>query len=52
MGMAESIENAVRDVKQPGAEREKKRLNQGQSKMHGADEKPRPESGNGGRIQA
>jgi hypothetical protein len=50
--MAESIKNAVGDVEQPGAEGEKQRLDQGQSKMHGADEEPRPESSDRWRIQA
>ena len=38
MGLAESIENAVGDVQQPGAKGEKQRLEQRQVKMHGADE--------------
>ena len=52
LGMTESIEDAVGDVEQPGAEGEKKRLDEGQAKMHGADKEPRPESGDGGSIQA
>ena len=49
--LAESIENAVRDVKQPGAKREKERLGKRQVKMHGADEEPGPQSSDGGRVQ-
>ncbi len=52
LGVAESIENAVGDVKQPGAKREKHRLDKRKMKMHGADEEPRPERGDGRRIQA
>jgi len=44
LGLAESIENAVGDVKQPGAKREKECLEKRQVKMHGADEEPGPES--------
>ncbi len=51
LGLAESIENAVGDVEQPGAKGEKQRLDKRQVKMHGADEEPRPESGDGWRIQ-
>jgi hypothetical protein len=50
--MAESIKNAVGDVEQPGAKREKECLEKRQVKMHGADEKPGPESSNRWRIQA
>jgi hypothetical protein len=50
--LAESIENAVGDIKQPGAKGKKQRLNQGQAKMHGAGEEPRPERGDRRRIQA
>ena len=51
LGLAESIENAVGDVKQPGAKREKQRLDKRQVKMHGTDEEPRPQSSNGRGIQ-
>ena len=49
---AKSIENAVGDVEQPGAKGEKQRLERGHVKMHGAGKEPRPESGDGWRIQA
>jgi hypothetical protein len=52
LGLAESIENAVSDVKQPGAKREKHRLDKRKMKMHGADKEPRPERGDGRCIQA
>ena len=52
LAVAESIEDAVGDVEQPGAKGEKQRPGRGQVKMHGAGEEPRPESGDGGRIQA
>ena len=52
LGLTESIENAVSDVKQPGAKGEKHRLDKRKMKMHGADEEPRPESSDGRRIQA
>ena len=51
LGLAESIENAVSDVKQPGAKGEKQRLEKRQVKMHGADEEPGPESSDRWRIQ-
>ena len=38
--LAESIENAVGDIEQPGANGEKERREKGQVKMHGAGEKP------------
>jgi hypothetical protein len=51
LGLAESIENAVSDVEQPGGKREKERLGKRQVKMHGADEEPGPESSDTWRIQ-
>ena len=50
--MAESIENAVSDIEQPGTESQEQGREPGEAKMHGAGEEPRPESGDGGRIQA
>jgi hypothetical protein len=52
LGLGESIENAVSDIKEPGAKREKGGLDKRKMKMHGADEEPRPERGDGGGIQA
>ena len=46
LGLAESIENAVGDVKQPGGQRENECLGKRQVKVHGANEEPRPESRN------
>jgi hypothetical protein len=40
LGLAEAVENAVSDVKQPGAKREKHRLDKRQVKMHSADKEP------------
>ena len=51
LGLAESIENAVRNVKQPGAKGEKERLGKRQVKMHGADEEPGPQSRDRWRVQ-
>ena len=52
LGLAESIEKAVSDVKQPGAKGKKERLRKRQVKMHGADEEPGPQSSDRWRIQA
>ena len=52
LSLAESIEKAVRDVKQPGAKGEKERLGKREVKMHGTDEEPGPESSDRWRIQA
>ena len=52
LALPESIENAVGDIEQPGAEGQKQRCEKGDVKMHGAGEEPRPESGDGRRIQA
>ena len=52
LALAESIENAVSDIEQPGAESQKQRREKRETKMHGAGEEPRPESGDGWRIQA
>ena len=49
---AESVENAGRDVEQPGAKGEKQRREKGHVKMHGAGKEPGPESGDSRRIQA
>ena len=51
LGLAESIENAVGDVEQPGAKREKQCLEKRQVKMHGADEEAGPESSDRWRIE-
>ena len=51
LGLAESIEDAVSDVKQPRAKGKKERLGKGQVKMHSADEEPGPKSRNRRRIQ-
>ena len=52
LALAESIENAVSDIEQPGAESQKQRHEQWNAKMHGVGEEPRPESGDCRRIQA
>ena len=52
LGLAESIENAISDVKQPGAKGKKERLGKREVKMHGTGEEPGPESSNRWRIQA
>ena len=52
LALPESIENAVGDIEQPGAEGKKQRREKGYTKMHGAGEEPRPESGDCRRIQA
>jgi hypothetical protein len=44
LGLAESVENAISDVNQPGAKGEKERLGKRQVKMHGADKETGPES--------
>ena len=50
--LAKSVENAIGDIEQPGAEGEKQRRDKRQVEVHGASEEPRPKSGNGWRIQA
>ena len=44
LGLAESIEDAVSDVKQPGAKGKEDRLGKRPVKMHGADEGAGPKS--------
>jgi hypothetical protein len=51
LGLAESIEDAVCDVKQPGAKGKKEGLGKRQVKMHGADEEPGPKSSDRWRVQ-
>jgi hypothetical protein len=50
--LAESVENAIGDIEQPGAEGEKQRRDKRQAEMHGASEEPRPKGSNSWRIQA
>src|ERR1700733_3094415 len=52
LALAESVENAVGDVQQPGAKSEEQRWEEGQVQVHGDGEEPCPESGDGGRVQA
>jgi len=41
LALAESVENAVGNIEQPGAKGEKqRRLEKGQVKMHGASKEP------------
>ncbi len=51
LGLAESIENAITDVEQPGAKGKKERLGKRPVKMHRANEEPGPKSGDGWRVQ-
>ena len=51
LGLAESIENAITDVEQPGAKGKKERLGKRPMKMHGANEEPGPKSGDGWGVQ-